>query len=115
MSVLTLRLPPLRERRDDILPLAHGFVVRSSAKYSMNPPAISPEACTVLEDHDWPGNVRQLEHVLQQAILLSRGEELQPRHLHLPTLVNRGCFSARSARPEVGSRTVPHVGRPMAC
>lgn len=115
MSVLALHLPPLRERRDDILPLARGLVERLSARFSMSPPALSPEACTVLEQYSWPGNIRQLEYVLLQAILLSRGQELQPRHLHLPILGRGGSPRAVPSRPEIDARTGPLAGRPLAC
>lgn len=115
MSVLTVRLSPLRERREDILSLAHGLVARASAKYRMNPPALSPVACAVLKEYDWPGNVRQLKHVLQQAILLSRGREVQPRHLHLPILGSRGNPGAVPVPPWTGSRTVPLVGQTLSC
>jgi DNA-binding NtrC family response regulator len=108
LSVLALHLPSLRERRGDILPLAHHLVARSSARLGMSPPPLSAEARAVLEGYAWPGNVRQLEHVLQQAILLSRGQELHPCHLHLPIL-------GRGGRAKNEPRRMSPTDWPLAC
>jgi DNA-binding NtrC family response regulator len=115
LSVLALRLPPLRERRDDIVPLARILVARAGVKFAMNPPPLSLEAQAVLEGYAWPGNVRQLEHVLQQAVLLSRGRELQPRHLQLPIRGRGGCSSSVPGRARIEPRVISPTDRPLAC
>jgi DNA-binding NtrC family response regulator len=76
LSVVSLRLPPLRERKEDILPLAEHFLERVNqarqAQYSIN-----PEAMKVLESYEWPGNVRELENCLERAVAMSTGPVLQ--------------------------------------
>jgi DNA-binding NtrC family response regulator len=85
LNVLGFHLPPLRERAQDIRPLARAMIARFSAKYNKPLFVVSPEALACLEAFPWPGNVRQLENVLQQAVLFSKGPELLREHL--PQLV----------------------------
>jgi DNA-binding NtrC family response regulator len=81
LHVLTLHLPSLRERPQDIMPLVENLVQRFSTKFSKEVCAVSPEALAILTRYSWPGNIRQLENVLQYAVLLSTGPELLPAHL----------------------------------
>ncbi|MBI4509956.1 MAG: sigma-54-dependent Fis family transcriptional regulator [Deltaproteobacteria bacterium] len=83
LAVFPLRLPPLRERREEIAPLARDLLARISA--SLGRPAISlhPDAVAVLERHGWPGNVRELANVLERAAILTDGTEVRPEHLWL--------------------------------
>jgi transcriptional regulator with PAS, ATPase and Fis domain len=98
LHVISFRLPPLRHRPEDIGPLVRGMVARYGTKYGKRLFAVSPEALRALEEFLWPGNIRQLENVVQQAVLTCSGSELKAHHL--PTLV--------SARDDVGSAvTVP--------
>src|SRR4051794_36799828 len=61
LNVVPIYLPPLRERREDLAPLARFFLGRHSEENRRDPPELTPEALRVLEGHDWPGNVRELE------------------------------------------------------
>ncbi|MGB8973527.1 MAG: sigma 54-interacting transcriptional regulator [Pseudomonas capeferrum] len=79
-----LELPPLRERRGDILPLAEYFVGIYTARLQRSVPLISDAAQQVLEAHAWPGNTRELENVLHFALLVNDSEEIQPEDLDLP-------------------------------
>jgi two-component system response regulator FlrC len=80
LSVFPLVLPPLRERRADVLPLAQHFL----AKHAHDAvPYLSNEAQSVLESYGWPGNVRELENCMQRALVLSTGECVQPIDLGL--------------------------------
>jgi transcriptional regulator with PAS, ATPase and Fis domain len=81
LHVLTLHLPPLRERPKDIVPLVQGLVKRFSNKFSKEVSGVSPEALTILMHYSWPGNIRQLENMIQYAVLISSGPELLPAHL----------------------------------
>ncbi len=83
LAVLLLRLPPLRERGDDVLLLADHYLKRFSSKYGKDVRRISAEARQLLLSYPWPGNVRELSHVLERAVLWSRGTELSPEHLSL--------------------------------
>ncbi len=71
MSVFTITLPTLRERREEVPLLAHHFVQRFSEEFGKPIDSITPRAMAVLEAHDWPGNVRELEHAMERAVLLS--------------------------------------------
>jgi len=76
LAVFPVSLPPLRERRDDVRPLATHFLARHAAAMHRRPPHVPEEAWRVLEEHAWPGNVRELENFLQRALILSPGPEL---------------------------------------
>ena len=73
LNVVPLRIPPLRERRDDIAPLVKVLLERFSERYQTQPIEISPEAMRSLEEHHWPGNIRELENVLERAFLFTEG------------------------------------------
>lgn len=85
IQVMTFSLPPLRERPADIEPLARGMVERFSRKFIRHIESIDPEVLTVLQSFPWPGNVRQLENALQQAVLVCQESTLFRKHL--PTAV----------------------------
>lgn len=71
LNVLTLEVPALRVRTEDIVPLAQHTIGRIAARLGIDPPAISPEALRGLEQHAWPGNVRELENVLERAMVFA--------------------------------------------
>jgi transcriptional regulator with PAS, ATPase and Fis domain len=101
LHVLTLHLPPLRERRADILPLVQGLVKRFSNQFRKQVNAVSPEALALLTRYAWPGNIRQLENMIQYAVLLSTGPELLPAHLpHLVKDCLRPAVESGSAWPK---------------
>ncbi len=85
LNVLAFYLPPLRERPQDTACLARALAARFAAKFAKALFALSPEAVGALQAFPWPGNVRQLENVVQQAVLVCPGPELRPEHL--PPLV----------------------------
>jgi DNA-binding NtrC family response regulator len=94
--VLSLHLPPLRERVQDIAPLAWGVAARCAARFGKESVSISAGALELLEAFSWPGNIRQLENVVQRAVLACTGLELLPEHL--PPLL-RGGEQPRPATP----------------
>lgn len=77
LNVIELSIPPLRERREDILPLANRFL----AEFSQGRSRISGVVADLLEEYPWPGNVRELRNAMERAALLSRGEMILPEHL----------------------------------
>ncbi|MGL4421808.1 MAG: sigma 54-interacting transcriptional regulator, partial [Gemmataceae bacterium] len=81
LHVITFRLPPLRERPQDIAPLVRGMVARYSTRFSKAIESIQLETIAALESFPWPGNIRQLENVIQQAVLTCTGPELKYEHL----------------------------------
>ncbi len=86
LHVLAFFLPPLRERREDIAPLAQAMMATYGVKYGKALTGISPEAVAVLQAYSWPGNIRQLENVIQLAVLRGSGPELLRSHLPKPVL-----------------------------
>ena len=83
LAVIILRLPPLRERGEDILFLAEHFLRRFNAKYGKAAHGFDPRARERLLAYPWPGNVRELSHVMERAVLWSRGDLLGSEHLSL--------------------------------
>jgi len=80
LNVVTIRVPPLRERIDDI-PLLVEHFLRKYAPPGQKPKKISPRAMRLAMDYAWPGNVRELENAIQRAVVLSRGETIFPEQL----------------------------------
>ncbi len=76
LDVFTIRMPSLRERRDDIPALVEHFLARFAARDNRLPPRIAPRAMQRLLAHSWPGNVRELEHVLERAVILAGSGEI---------------------------------------
>lgn len=77
LNVITIALPPLRERAVDILPLAQHFIRKYSADNNREvSDQISPEVLSVLEAYEWPGNVRELENVMERAVIIARGKSI---------------------------------------
>lgn len=80
LNVIPIKIPPLRERIEDIHPLSQHFLNKYNVKYSVNK-RISEEALSVLCEYAWPGNVRQLENTLEQLVILSETEEIRRNDL----------------------------------
>ena len=81
LSVVPITLPPLRERRDDIPPLANYFLKKYNQKRKKNVRAISAQAMKALVGHDWPGNVRELENAIERAVVLTENDTIEPSDL----------------------------------
>jgi DNA-binding NtrC family response regulator len=96
VNVMAFALPPLRERTGDILPLARAMVARFGAKFHKAVRTISPEAAAFLERFPWPGNIRQLENVLQRAVLVGNGPVLLAEHL--PEVVRQSGSAGEKAK-----------------
>jgi DNA-binding NtrC family response regulator len=85
LAVIILHLPPLRNRGSDVLLLAEHYLSRFNAKYGKQVRQFDPRARDLLLAYPWPGNVRELSHVIERAVLWSRGSTLDPEHLSLTT------------------------------
>src|ERR687894_813713 len=83
LNTVEIRLPPLRERREDIPLLAHHFLNVYARRYRKNGVDFSDAALRALADYDWPGNVRELDHAVERAVLMARGERVEPADLGL--------------------------------
>jgi len=76
LNVVPVKLPPLRERREDIPELVSHFFARYASERRMQPPRISEEAMAALQAHDWPGNVRQLRNIIERTLILAPGDRV---------------------------------------
>ena len=77
LNVVPVKLPPLRERREDIPELVSHFLARFAAERRVPAPAISEEAMAALQAHDWPGNVRQLRNIIERTLILAPGDRME--------------------------------------
>src|SRR5205823_92 len=78
INTITVSLPPLRDRRDDIVPLARHFVATNTTYGAKR---LGERALAVLESYPWPGNVRELLHVIERAVILAKTDEIEPGDL----------------------------------
>lgn len=85
LNVLSLVLPTLKERRQDILPLAESFILQHSGKLGRRPAKLSKSSVAFLQDYPWPGNVRQLQNALFRALSLLDGNEITKEDIQLPS------------------------------
>jgi transcriptional regulator with PAS, ATPase and Fis domain len=83
LKVMVISLPPLRERVDDILPLAAIFIEKNNKEFNKNIAGLSEETQALLLQYRWPGNVRELKNVIERAIILCPSGYLRPEHLPL--------------------------------
>ena len=83
LAVLELNVPPLRDRPDDIVALAHHFLQRFASEGTPPPQVISPSAIAALRDHWWPGNVRQLRNVIHRACVVAKSGTIQREDLEI--------------------------------
>ena len=112
LKVVTLELPSLRERPKDILTLGRFFIRRFSDRYEKPIPRLSTAAARALLTYPWPGNIRELEHAIEQAIILMEGDTLHPQNFGLGEQIHSGLVlefpddidSFASIRQEVEDR-----------
>jgi two-component system response regulator AtoC len=116
LAVIMLHLPPLRDRGEDALVLAEEFLARFNAKYGKQVRRIEPRAQALLLEYPWPGNVRELSHVIERAVLWSRGDTLDTQHLALSRSANGDEISTaeRPAPAQTASPSVTGAGLPPA-
>lgn len=109
ISVIPIHLPPLRERKEDIPELVNHFVHKFCDQAGRQV-SISPKTMQFLEDYTWHGNVRELEHTIERAVALERGEEIQPERLpeHV-TNYNPERIRAEFDLPDDGLNLVAHL------
>jgi DNA-binding NtrC family response regulator len=81
LNVVPIFLPPLRERREDLILLVRAFLRRYSDQNQREMKDVHPDALSLLQNYDWPGNVRELQNYMERAVILGDGPELRPEHL----------------------------------
>ena len=110
LSSLSILVPPLRDRIEDVLHLANHFIIDFAAKHKQEPRSISNEALRRLLTYSWPGNVRELEGVILRALVLTTSGSLQPQDLHIPENPIDGPAESGSFR-QIKSRVVQSFER----
>ena len=78
LNVFPIRVPPLRERRSDIPALSRHFISKYATEFEIIEPLITDDAIRYLQDETWPGNIRELENLMQRAVILSNGQPITP-------------------------------------
>lgn len=101
LNVITINLPPLRDRMEDVPLLAQHFLARFAARNRKDVRAISREAMELLMAHDWPGNVRELENTIEHAVVLCRGDTIRAEDL--PDLVARDSQARQYLTIQLGT------------
>jgi DNA-binding NtrC family response regulator len=81
LGAFIIEVPPLRERREDIPPLVHSFLVRAASRMKKDVQAVSADAMSALMNYRWPGNVRELEHAIERAVILANAASIRVRDL----------------------------------
>jgi DNA-binding NtrC family response regulator len=107
LQVVTIRLPPLRDRREDIRELTSRFVAAACAEHGRHIDAIEPSAYERLERHDWPGNVRELRNVVESAVIMAIGLTLRAEDIRL----GRGEVAGRNTLVVPDGTTLAHLER----
>ncbi|MDY7533642.1 sigma-54 dependent transcriptional regulator [Pseudomonas sp. Bout1] len=108
LHVATIRLPPLRERPGDILPLAEFFLEEHCQRLGYNRASLSIDAERKLLEHSWPGNIRELENAIHHALLVCRNQLVQPPDLHLVDMRSSGI------RQDEAHQAAPAIAGPVS-
>lgn len=95
LNVFPVALPPLRERKEDIEALAHHFLKKYAVKARKDVTGIAPQALKQLYDYNWPGNIRELEHLVERNVLLSQGSHIE--HFDIPEAIPTTTAPARES------------------
>lgn len=98
INVIELPVPALRDRPDDISLLANHILERIAREYECEPASLTPDAIDRLKDHDFPGNVRELENILERAFTLCDAELIGPEDLHIGNGRSPAGLSGESSR-----------------
>jgi transcriptional regulator with PAS, ATPase and Fis domain len=102
LNVVSVQLPPLRERPGDIEPLAHHFIQMHSRRLKRHAPTLHRDALALLKRHAWPGNIRELENVVHYSLLIAPPHEIGAEHLRIPVA---GELLAAAHPPSARDRT----------
>jgi len=106
LSVVSLSLPPLRDRGDDIMLLANSFLSHFNKEYGRRIKAFSSEALLQLQAYQWPGNVRELENRVKRAVIMARGKLVVPEDLDLQLSKEGGRLTLRQAKEKLEKKFI---------
>jgi two-component system response regulator AtoC len=108
LNVVSIEMPPLRERKDDIVPLASFFIRRFAGELKKKMDAIEPDAQRLLMRYNWPGNIRELENTIERAMLMAEGHVIAANDLRLGEMPTAG-----GARDQTSVVKIPPTGIPL--
>jgi DNA-binding NtrC family response regulator len=109
LNVVQIHLPPLRERGDDVLILAHYFLRRFADELQLSPRTLTPGAELALRRHPFPGNIRQLENVIKKALVLSEHTELSPEDLGMAAVAQPKVLPLADAKERFVQKYVSEI------
>lgn len=118
LNVISLELPPLRERGDDIILLADHFARRFASEYNREIRGLSPVTKKMLKEYHWPGNVRELKNTIERAVFMGSGDVIGPEHLEITRRVREPLASASRSPLAISSAgeieiDIPSGGIPL--
>jgi DNA-binding NtrC family response regulator len=108
LNVVSIEMPPLRERKDDIVPLANSFIRRFAGELKKKIEGLEPDAQKLLMRYNWPGNIRELENTIERAMLLAEGRAIAGDDLRLGEAPTPG-----SSREHAAVVRIPPTGIPL--
>lgn len=111
LNVITLPIPSLRDRKDDIAPLAKFFIEKYAKANGVPIRPLSDAALDLLKQHTWPGNVRELENAIHRSVLMSNGDSIQPTDILLQGMPEPMATTTMSPRTSISSASGGLVGR----
>ncbi len=106
LAVVTIQIPPLRDRHDDLRALAANFLERFSTHYQIKVKPFSTDAVEAMLSHTWPGNVRELENRIKRAVIMAQGRRITAADLDLEGEAGSGTLSLKAARNEAERRVL---------
>lgn len=109
LNVFQIVLPPLRDRKEDILPIASAFIAELNPVLGKQVQGIHPEAVRILEAYPWPGNIRELRNVIERAMILARGDEIRPEHLPREIRTQKGADAGLMSLEELEAAHIRRV------
>ncbi|MGH9945029.1 MAG: sigma-54 interaction domain-containing protein [Pyrinomonadaceae bacterium] len=114
LNVVRIHVPPLRERREDVAPLAARFAEVYAAKHGRRAHKIAPEALAMLAAYDFPGNVRELAHVIERAVIVAEGAHIGVGELPDPLVLAARLRRQQSRRPTLAEVEAEYVAETLA-
>ena len=112
LNVIQIRVPPLRDRADDVMPLLRHFLQRASDAHKLPVPSLSADAAQLLVAYEWPGNVRELRNVAERMVLREQTTDVTPDDLPMEITGSTSVTAMRNQRPsETGSLVNPQADR----
>jgi DNA-binding NtrC family response regulator len=111
LNVIPLVIPPIRERREDMMPLARHFLADANGRFHKGIKGFSPEAERLMLAYPWPGNVRELRNLIERLVILGSGDYIEPHHLPPGFAATPGLAAVVHTEPTQRMRTLAEVER----